>query len=60
MKENQDVSEAKNPVIKALIASYKKFVSIPTKEEKRARRKVYEGTNSRIRRAVSSSSVIED
>jgi hypothetical protein len=60
MKENQDTSEVKNPVIKALIASYKKLVSIPTKEEKRAARRIYTGTNSRIRRAEVSSSVVAE
>ena len=46
----QEKRETNNPVIKALIASYKKLVAKPTKDDKRAHRRVYAGTNSRIRR----------
>ena len=60
MKENQVTTEVKNPVIKAIIASYKKFVSIPSKEEKGDARRVFEGTNSRIRSAVRSSAGAEE
>lgn len=58
MKEKQKESEGKNPVIKALMARYKSLVSIQTKEEKRAARRIYAGTNSRIRRGEVSSSPV--
>jgi hypothetical protein len=51
MENNQEISETKNPVLKALIASYKKLVASPTSEEIKARRRVFKGTNSRIRKS---------
>jgi len=60
MENKQEISETKNPVLKALIARYKKMVAPPSSEEKKARRRVHRGTNSRIRKSNEAASALAE